>query len=288
MDSSTQSTQELIMTLKVSPEIRPKISVLMCAFNTERFISKAIESALNQEFKDFELLIIDDASTDQTGSIVQKYLFDSRIKYFKNVTNLGLARNRNRGLNEARGEYIAILDSDDMWVDKTKLNKQVKFLEENSDCGVIGTFGYKINDNEKMIGKIKYETKDGEIRKRILMFHQFLHSSVVYRRSAIEEAGQFDENLAPAEDYDLILKIGTKHSLANLPIFAVNYQLHQSNTSSNERRKRVQHAKLHLKVIIKYKRYYSNYFLALAKAYARVIFYFLLPSSLFFYFKHFS
>lgn len=102
------------------------VSVIMPSWNTGRFIGKSIESVMNQTYKNWELLIVDDCSTDDTDKIVSEFK-DSRIKYFKNDKNLGAALTRNRALREAKGEWIAFLDSDDLW-ESSKLEKQINFM----------------------------------------------------------------------------------------------------------------------------------------------------------------
>ncbi len=250
----------------------PIVSIMMCTYNRAAYLKEAIESVLKQGFQDWELLILDDASTDETSKIVAPFLSDSRIRYIVHKQNLGLAQNRNAGLSEAQGKYLAILDSDDLWSDRTKLKMQIEFLEENPSYGLIGTFGKKINEKGQIIGNMMYDTEDYAIRSHILSFQQFLHSAVVYRTFVVKEMGGFDNSLAPAEDYELILRIGTKYKLANISLFMVNYREHSGNSSSNDRQKKINHAKLHLQVIKKYSKNYPRFWIALIKAYLRIIY----------------
>ena len=106
------------------------VSVIMPSFNTGTFIAKSIESVVEQDYENWELLIVDDCSTDNTDEIVKPYLKDQRIKYIKNEKNSGAAISRNRALREAKGRWIAFLDSDDLWM-PNKLTKQIRFMEEN-------------------------------------------------------------------------------------------------------------------------------------------------------------
>lgn len=112
--------------------INGMVSIIMPSWNTERYIGKSIQSVLNQTYPNWELIIIDDCSGDNTDNVVQSYLYDSRIKYYKNNKNVGAARTRNRALRKAKGEWIAFLDSDDLW-DPRKLERQISFMKEN-DC----------------------------------------------------------------------------------------------------------------------------------------------------------
>ena len=106
------------------------VSIIMPSYNTGRFISETIESVLAQSYSNWELIIVDDCSTDNTDEVVEKYLCDERIRYIKNEKNSGAAVSRNRALREARGKWIAFLDSDDLWSPE-KLEKQIGFMEEN-------------------------------------------------------------------------------------------------------------------------------------------------------------
>ncbi|KKT73909.1 MAG: Glycosyl transferase family 2, partial [Microgenomates group bacterium GW2011_GWA2_44_7] len=115
------------------------ISIITITRNRAGFISEAIESALEQSFPDWELIVIDDASEDNTREIVEEYIVrDSRIKYFRNDEHLRISKSRNKALSLALGEYVAVLDSDDVWSDRDKLKKQYGFLEGNKDYVLIG------------------------------------------------------------------------------------------------------------------------------------------------------
>ena len=105
------------------------VSIIMPSYNTAPFIAESIQSVLKQSYKDWELLIVDDCSTDNTDEVVKFFLMDERIRYFKNVKNSGAAVSRNRALREAKGKWIAFLDSDDLWMPE-KLEKQIDFMEK--------------------------------------------------------------------------------------------------------------------------------------------------------------
>ena len=129
----------------------PKISVIMSAYNSEKFISKSIDSILAQTFKNFELIIINDSSIDKTKDIIETYRKkDKRIKIICNRQNLGPAKSRNRALKIAKGEYIAIMDSDDVSLPK-RLEVQYHFLENNPDIFLIGGGAIKINESGEVI-----------------------------------------------------------------------------------------------------------------------------------------
>lgn len=106
------------------------VSVIMPSYNTEKFIAASVKSVISQTYQDWELIIVDDRSTDNTDEAVRPFLLDERIKYIKNDVNSGAALSRNRALREAKGKWIAFLDSDDLWTDD-KIEKQVAFMKEN-------------------------------------------------------------------------------------------------------------------------------------------------------------
>jgi len=106
------------------------VSIIMPSYNTAEYIAESIQSVLSQSYLDWELIVVDDCSTDNTDEVIKPYLADERIKYIKNATNSGAAVSRNRALCEARGKWIAFLDSDDIWM-PDKLEKQVSYMEEN-------------------------------------------------------------------------------------------------------------------------------------------------------------
>lgn len=126
------------------------VSIIMPSYNTEKFISLAIDSVISQSYSNWELIVIDDCSTDKTDSIMDKYRHEKRIRYIKNDHNLGAAESRNRALREAKGKWIAFLDSDDMWHPE-KLMKQIRFMEENSFHFSYTEYS-EIDDNGKLNG----------------------------------------------------------------------------------------------------------------------------------------
>lgn len=127
------------------------VSIIMPSYNTARFISEAIESVLAQTCSNWELLIVDDCSTDDTDAVVCPYLADERIRYIKNDSNSGAAVSRNRALREAKGKWVAFLDSDDLWLPE-KLEKQISFMEKN-DYSFSYTNYIEINENSKPNGR---------------------------------------------------------------------------------------------------------------------------------------
>jgi glycosyltransferase involved in cell wall biosynthesis len=237
----------------------PQLTIHMLTYNRAHFIKQAIDSVLSQTFQDFELLILDDASTDNTSELIQPYLIDSRIKYIKNEQNLGITKNRNKALSLSQGEYIAVLDSDDYWTDNNKLQKQINFLNKDNDHVLVGTNIIIVDENNNLIKKVKYPSSNFTIKKLLLIKNLFCHSSVIYRKKEILDLGCYDENLSIWEDYDLWLKIGLKYKFANLNIFTTAYRRH-GNQSNSEKKQIGRDAQIY--IINKYKKDYNGYMVA--------------------------
>src|SRR3989344_8883541 len=172
------------------------ISIITITRNRAGFISEAIESALEQSFPDWELIVIDDASEDDTREIVEEYIVrDSRIKYFRNDERLYISKSRNKALGLAQGEYVAVLDSDDVWSDRDKLKKQYEFLERNKDYVLVGGGVIVIDEFGKETRRYFNRESDENIRGKILFQNQFAHSSVMFKRDVALKVGGYDENL---------------------------------------------------------------------------------------------
>ena len=204
--------------------------------NGARYLKQALESVLGQTFNDFEFLIINDGSTDETEEIAKGYANkDDRVKVINNEKNLGLQKTLNKGVELSQGEYIARIDCDDIWLDKKKLQKQVSALDSNSDIGVIGTGFVSIDENEKELFRVKFPSNDEKIRNNILTCNQLAHPSVVIRKKALDELGKYSEKkkYQHIEDYELWLRIGKKYKFANLDEYCLGYRIDSNGISLN-------------------------------------------------------
>ena len=237
----------------------PLVSILMLTYNRANFISEAILSVLAQTYTNFELIIIDDGSTDNTTDLVSGFI-DQRIRYIKHDMNQGLAVRRKESLNYTQGKYLAVLDSDDVWADNNKITEQVTYLETNPNCAVIGTFINLINERGEKIGQNIYHTTDSDIRKNILVRNQFAHSSVMMRKETIDKTSGYI-NLAVAEDFELFLQLGRIANFANIPKFMVNYRVHEGGTSANK----IRIISFVLRVIKIHQNFYPRYLQAYLK-----------------------
>jgi len=236
----------------------PQVSIHMCTYNRAHFIPQAIDSVLSQTFQDWELLILDDQSTDNSEEVISQYK-DSRIRYIKNPENLGITKNRNKALSLSTGKYVAVLDSDDYWTDNTKLAKQVDFLNSHPDYTLVGTNMTIINENGLVIKKVNYPTHNFVLKNLLLLKNFFCHSTVLYRKQVVLDLGSYDESLPIWEDYDLWLKIGLKHKFANLDINGANYRQHASQSNTE---KKIIGQQAQATIINRYKNSYNGYIFA--------------------------
>lgn len=207
------------------------VSVLMPVFNVQEFIQDALDSVLKQTFSDFELVIVDDASTDDTVKIIEKYkAIDSRIILVENRKNVGISKALNNGLAVCSGKYIARIDGDDL-MDPERLARQYQFLEDNPDHALVGCWVKNIDVNGALIGECRYPCVHSEIISAVKWTSPVLHIWMA-RKSVYNLFGGYrDTN--PAEDYDFLLRcISRGFQVANLPFFGAYIRLRHGNTMS--------------------------------------------------------
>ncbi|MGC9611138.1 MAG: glycosyltransferase [Minisyncoccia bacterium] len=239
-------------------EKTPQISVVLPTFNRSVLLNRAIESVIGQSFWDWELIVIDDASTDDTPEVLAGWAAkDKRIKAFRNERNFypDISETLNKGLKLARGKYIARLDDDDLWRDNDKLKKQYEFLESHPDYAVVGGGVVVVDENGRELFRYFKKEKDEEIRKRALFGNPFSHTTVMFRRSPALSVGGYGD-WRNAEDWDLWLKLGEKGKLYNFPEYFTDYLLAGQNKSFLYKRDQ---AMAILKFIKSHKKEYPNF-----------------------------
>lgn len=196
----------------------------MPAYNAGNFIEQAVQSVLDQTYENFELIIINDGSTDNSKAVIESF-DDSRIKYFENGENSGIVFSRNKGLKLAQGEYIGMLDADDV-AHPEKFEKQIAFLAQNKDFGMVGAWAKFIDEEGKRLpGGWKLKAKPEMIPSIMLFKNYFLQSAVLYRKECIEKFS-FREGFDILEDYLIWLEILREHKAWNLPEYLIDYRLH--------------------------------------------------------------
>ncbi|MDR0232182.1 MAG: glycosyltransferase [Dysgonamonadaceae bacterium] len=209
--------------------IPPVITVLAPAYNAEEYISEAIKSVLNQTFTDFELLIINDGSTDKTEEIILSFE-DKRIRYIKNETNLKLIATLNKGIDLARGKYIARMDADDICL-PNRFEKQIDFLEKHSDYALCGSWAYLIDSKGKKTGRIKYIDKSKLLKISLLFSCPIVHPSTMLRTDILQQF-KYNPKALHTEDFELWLRImNAGLRIANIPDFLIKYRWHSTNIS---------------------------------------------------------
>ena len=211
-------------------EKSPKVSVIIPAYNRRDFVTEAIDSALNQTYRDFEVIVVDDGSTDGTGEML-KERYDDKIRYFYKE-NGGCASARNYGIKMARGEYIAFLDSDDRYLPE-KLEDQVGILEKNNRCGFVSSDVIFFDDGKEYLFKTIRPDKNGDIAYPIFMFTYFSLCASVFRKSCFDKVGYFNETMRYNEDTDMLLRVAInfKAEFSYKPTFL--YRVHKEGKSTN-------------------------------------------------------
>ncbi|OGW74749.1 MAG: hypothetical protein A2Z72_08080 [Omnitrophica bacterium RBG_13_46_9] len=210
----------------------PEISVIMSVYNDSRYLVDSIGSVLNQTFKDLEFIIIDDASTDDSPDIIRRYQEkDSRIRVIENTTNIGPGESKNKGLNIAKGRYIAIQDGDDISL-KDRLKTQIEYLEKNSDIFLIGGSFINITDTGERTTVYRPITDEAGLRRALENGNPVRHSTVMFRN---RKTAFYRKKFIYAEDDDFLLNILSKgERIINIPDILIKYRIaHDSITFSD-------------------------------------------------------
>jgi len=202
------------------------ISVIMPVYNASLHLVAAIDSILAQSFSDFELLIVNDGSTDGSADIVRSY-HDERIVLIENSENRGLVFSLNRAIALAQGKYIARMDADDI-AHADRLKKQYEFMEANSAVDVCGTWAETIDARPKIM---RYPSSDGEIKATLCFKTAFAHPTVMFRASSLKDGGwQYADVVA--EDYDLWCRMAWSCRMANIPEVLLYYRIHSQQITA--------------------------------------------------------
>lgn len=232
----------------------------MLTFNRPEHISRAIQSIVDQSFTNWELIVIQDGDNQAIVRILEGWeAKEPRVRYFHRTEPGNIAHATNFGLREARGEYIAILDDDDYWLDTHKLAKQVEFLDGHRDY--VGCGGGVITIDEKGQETLRYckPEHDEAIRRKALLANPMAHSSVLYRKSAVEKCGMYDESLAGFQDWDVCLKMGKLGKLYNFQEYFLCYQIWEGGGSYQQN---VKNTRCALTIVERHRHNYQGYFSA--------------------------
>lgn len=199
-----------------------KLSVLLPVYNGEKYLNDSIESILAQSFEDFEFLIINDGSIDGSKEIIKKYN-DPRIIYVENDRNLGLIQTLNKGLNLARGEYVARMDQDDISL-KKRFEVQIGFMDNNPEFGVCGSWIKTFGDTKSKI--VKYPNNPELIRAQLLFSNPLAHPTVIMRLNLLKKNNLFyRDDFKNSEDYDLWTRAEKSFKIYNIPKVLLKYRI---------------------------------------------------------------
>ena len=210
----------------------PRVSVIISTFNGQRYIREAVQSILDQTFEDFELLLVDDGSTDKTVEILRTF-DDHRIRILENGQNLGIAASQNKAVAAATGEYLALMDHDDLSLPE-RLRKQVEFLDAHPKIGMLGCNCISIVDNDQVHSVSRHFTEDGFLQWQLLLGGcPLFHTSLMVRRSEMEKCGGYNGNYRYAGDYYVISRIAESCQIANLDQPLVKWRHHNMSASAS-------------------------------------------------------
>jgi glycosyltransferase involved in cell wall biosynthesis len=209
----------------------PRVTIVMAVYNAGQFLHQAVASVLAQTYENFELVVVDDCSTDNSLAVLRSFQ-DQRIQIIRRHTNMGAALSRNNALAVARGELIAIMDADDV-CSPNRLERQVAFLDEHPEIGLIGSGAYEnIDTDGKALCTTVLPIDNGMIQKMLLEKWCFLHSSIMFRKSLHSTAGGYRQSFEPIEDHDFVLRLLELSEGANPHERLVDYRLNPQGLSA--------------------------------------------------------
>jgi cellulose synthase/poly-beta-1,6-N-acetylglucosamine synthase-like glycosyltransferase len=225
----------------------PKVSVILAVYNGERTIRETIHSLLAQTCRDFEIIVADDGSTDETARVLDS-IKDSRLRVLRLDRNLGRSAARNAAVQESRGKYIAMMDADDLSYPR-RLEMEADFLDSHPEIALCGSWAHLIE-----VSGMKLEWRKlcdpVEIKRTMLRSNPFIHCTAMLRRSVFEEMGGFNETMRASEDYDLYLRVAAKYKAANIPEFLATYR---ANSSFSYRlREQWEQSRVRLRAVLRY------------------------------------
>ncbi len=213
-----------------NPLDTPVISVVLPVYNGEAFLYDAVKSILDQSYRNFELIIINDGSTDQSEKVILSFS-DPRIKYHKNETNLGLIAVLNHGIKLAQGEFIARMDADDLCL-PARFEKQLNYLDQHPDVGVVGSWYYGFPSVPLV--EVKGSDNNDRLRTILLFAPCFCHPAVMIRKSVLTENDlSYSTEAKHLEDYDLWIRMSKFTKFSNVQAFLFKYRNHSGQISNN-------------------------------------------------------
>jgi glycosyltransferase involved in cell wall biosynthesis len=212
----------------------PQVSVVLPIYNGERYLVETLESILAQKYADYEIVAVNDGSRDQSAEVVKRYLSSGRIRYFEQP-NRGVANARNAAIQCSTGRYIAFLDQDDLWL-PGKLEKQVAYMQAHPEVALVHGPVECIDAEGTLIscaGRVYVDDAAGYCAEQLLVTNRIAVVAVMVRRSCLDAVGLLDQALAPADDWDLWLRLAVRFPFGFINEVLAKYRLHETNESKN-------------------------------------------------------
>lgn len=204
---------------------KPLVSIVMPIYNAQRYLTQAIESILSQTLENFELILVNDASTDKTLQIIYKFKKkDKRIRLINNKKNLQMAESLNLAIDQAKSDLIARMDQDDIAL-PNRLEVQYAFMQHHPNVAIVGNDIIIIDEHNKVIGKRTYPTTSDGLKKILFRYSAFAHPTVMFRKYAFQRVKGYDSKKHPCEDIDLWFRLGREYEFASIPSFLLNYRI---------------------------------------------------------------
>jgi len=243
---------------------QPLVTIILLTIDRHQFISSCIESIINQKYQNWELVIVHDGNDRRMAPIINKYSsIDKRIVYFNRKKIGNIANGINFAIFNSAGKYIAILDDDDVWIDRYKLNLQVNELEKDPLLLAIGGGAVVVDENGKESISYRRSLNPEDCKRKGLLANPIIHSTVLYKRSAIIKIGYYDESLSGYQDWDVFLKFMRIGKVSNIDKIFVRYRVWNGGGTS---RNVMNNAISNLRIVIRHRRCYSGFNKALTAA----------------------
>ena len=212
----------------------PLVSVIIPAYNADKYIERTIRSVLLQDYENIEIIIIDDGSTDNTATVVKKLVNEDKRLHYVHQRNGGVSSARNHGYKLSKGEYLAFLDADDVWLPEN-IRKKVEHLQNDPVTGLVHSDALLIDENDKPLDEIK-KGKSGWILDDLLSWNGTCipaPSSILVKREVVDTAGGFDTNLSTAADQEFFFRVAAKYKIGRVEEITWQYRMHSQNMHSN-------------------------------------------------------
>lgn len=239
--------------LEDQKNIEPLVSVFIPAYNAASYIEQAIQSVIDQTYQNFEIIVVNDGSTDETKNIIKRIADkDNRIKVFHNESNLGLSPTRNIGIDLCKGEYIALLDSDD-YISNQRIKKQVFFLQNNPDFDAVSSW-MQVFDETGHQQIIQYRDTLSDYKTVSLFYSPVSHAAALFKTSVLQKL-RYRSEFKFAEDYDMWFRFLKQYKVAVIPEVLYFYRAHATQTISESNKK--SHDQSHIELIKEIQSYFN-------------------------------